>query len=184
MSDENITSKTQASAPALDPARVEHLRRRLLSEQNFPLGLLGGIVAAGAGAGIWAGITLATGYQIGFMALGVGLLVGYTVRAAGKGVTNMFGVVSASLSLLGCAVGNLLAVTALAAQHQGMAFWSAVSLLNPALVQELMVAFFSPIDLLFYGIAVYEGYRLAFRQITSDEFEQVLPDRNPARRAA
>ena len=32
-----------------------------------------------------------------------------------------------------------------------------------------MVVTFSPIDLLFYGIAVYEGYKLSFRQIGLDD---------------
>jgi hypothetical protein len=32
-----------------------------------------------------------------------------------------------------------------------------------------MTANFSPIDLLFYGIAIYEGYKLSFRQVTEDE---------------
>jgi hypothetical protein len=34
---------------------------------------------------------------------------------------------------------------------------------------DLMKATFSPIDLLFYGIAVYEGYRFSFRQVTPEE---------------
>jgi hypothetical protein len=34
------------------------------------------------------------------------------------------------------------------------------------MVPELMLEAFSPMDLLFYGIAVYEGYKFFFRQIT------------------
>jgi len=32
---------------------------------------------------------------------------------------------------------------------------------------------FSPIDLLFYGIAIYEGYKLAVRQVTDEEMASV-----------
>ncbi len=41
------------------------------------------IVAALIGAVIWAGITYATGYQIGFMAIGMGALVGAGVKFGG-----------------------------------------------------------------------------------------------------
>ena len=37
-----------------------------------------------------------------------------------------------------------------------------------------MTITFSPIDLLFYGLAIYEGYKLSFRQITRDELERAM----------
>jgi hypothetical protein len=37
-----------------------------------------------------------------------------------------------------------------------------------------MKAFFSPMDLVFYAIAVYEGYKLSFRQVTQDELSEML----------
>ena len=39
---------------------------------------------------------------------------------------------------------------------------------------ELMVATFSPMDLVFYGIAVWEGWRVSFRQVTPEELERML----------
>ncbi len=126
------------------------------------------------GAGVWAGVTVVSGYQIGFMAIGIGFLVGFAVRSLGKGITSTFGVLGAALSLLGCALGNLLAVTALVAREQGVAFLDAVSQLSPSLIQELMVAFFSPMDLLFYAIALYYGYKLAFRQLTEEDLQRML----------
>ena len=174
MTDEVTPQETQASAPELDPAQIEYIRQRLDSEQNLPLALAAGGAASLAGAAVWAGVTVVTGFQIGFMAIGVGFLVAFAVRSLGKGVTNTFGIVGAFWSLIGCALGNLLAVTALVAREQGVPFGSAVSQLNWDLIQQLMVAFFSPMDLLFYGIALYYGYRLAFRRLTGEELEQML----------
>jgi hypothetical protein len=37
------------------------------------------------------------------------------------------------------------------------------------MVPEVMMDAFSPMDLLFYGIAIYEGYKFSFRQITEEE---------------
>jgi len=67
------------------------------------------------------------------------------------------------LSLLGCAGGNLLAICGVIARQEGVPFLELVSRLDPGVAQGLMVATFSPMDLLFYGIAVWEGYRLSFR---------------------
>lgn len=174
MSDEAGPPEAQGEAPGLDPAQLAYLQQRLESEQNLPLGALAGAAASLVGAGLWAAITVATGYQIGFMAIGVGFLVGYAIRSLGKGVTSVFGVVGAVLSLVGCALGNLAAVTALVAREQGVGLLTALPQLTPQMAQQLMVTFFSPMDLLFYAIAVYEGYRLSFRQIRPEELERML----------
>ena len=174
MSDEISGESTHAEEPALDPAQAEYLRNRLLSEQNLLAGALGGIVASIGGAVVWAAVTVGTGYQIGFMAIGVGLLVGYSVRFLGKGITPPFGVVGGALALIGCAVGNLLAVTAIIAGSDGVPLLEALPQLTPGLAWNLMVASFSPMDLLFYAIAVYEGYKLSFRQISQQELGEML----------
>lgn len=158
----------------LDPSQIQYLRQRLESEQNLLLALVGGLAAALLGAGVWAGITVVSEYQIGFMAIGIGFLVGFAVRSLGKGITSMFGVLGAALSLFGCALGNLLAVTAIVARQQGVAFLDALSQLDPDLIQQLMVAFFGPIDLLFYAIALYYGYKLSFRQVTETDLQRML----------
>ena len=94
-----------------------------LPESNLTLAILGGVVAALIGAAIWAVITVKTGYQVGFMAIGVGLLVGFTVRHLGKGATPAFGAVGALLSLAGCVAGNVLAIAGFIAQEEGQPFF-------------------------------------------------------------
>jgi len=157
------------------PAEMQFAVEQLRSQQNLIGGVLAGAVAAAAGAGAWAAVTVATGYQIGWMAIGVGFLVGYAVRLAGKGVDATFGFAGAVLALLGCAVGNLLTVCAVVAAQEDMAIMEILVQLTPGLVQELMVATFSPMDLLFYAIAVYEGYKLSFRQLSPEELGALLP---------
>lgn len=164
----------EAEAPTLDPAQVAYLEQRLQSEQNLPLGAIAGAAAALVGAAAWAGITVATGYQIGFMAIGVGFLVGFAVRIAGRGVSTPFGVIGAVLALAGCALGNLLAVTAIVAAANDVSLLEALPQLDFPLVRELMVATFGYMDLLFYGIAVYEGYRLSFRELGAGEVQSML----------
>lgn len=42
-------------------------------------------------------------------------------------------------------------------------------LTHPAVAIELLKATMSPMDFVFYGIAVYEGYKFSFREITAEE---------------
>jgi hypothetical protein len=128
-------------------------------------GALGGSVAAAIGAVAWAAVTVATGYQIGWMAVAIGVLVGLAVRTLGKGIDPIFGVVGAGLALLGCALGNLLTIAAMIASENAVPILTVVGGLDAELVTELMVATFAPMDLVFYGIAIYEGYKLSLRPL-------------------
>jgi len=137
----------------------------LLQEQNFPLAVLAGVVAALVGAGIWAGVTIVTGYQIGYMAIGVGFLVAMAIRVAGKGLSRIYQILGAGLSLAGCLIGNFITVYYYIGQTEGLGFFEVMTLINPAAIPEVMMSTFSAMDLLFYGIDIDEGYRLSLRQL-------------------
>ena len=139
--------------------QIESLR----SEQNLVGGISAGLVAAVAGASAWAAITAATEYQIGWMAIGVGFLVGFAMKTVGKGIDPIFGYAGAALSLIGCALGNYFTVAWFVSAQEGIGFLELLSSLGPAEIVELMSLTFDPMDLLFYGIAVYFGYRYSFR---------------------
>jgi len=129
--------------------------------ENLPMGFMAGLVAAAVGAGLWALITIVTTYQIGWMAVGVGFLVGWAVRVAGKGTHSAFGVVGAALALGGCAAGNLLAVMLIAARQFEVPLLAVFTRLTPDVVYSLMESTFRPMHVLFYFIAIYEGYRFS-----------------------
>lgn len=165
-----------AEIPQIDPAKARQVYEDLVSRQNLMLGIVGGFVMAIAGALIWAIVTVASGFQIGWMAIGVGFLVGMGVRYLGRGLTKSFGIAGAIFSLLGCLLGNILAVSAMTAQQfdEPMVEIVLSILSQPAIVGELLVATFSPMDLLFYGIAVMQGYRLSFREVTDEDLEKLM----------
>ncbi len=123
-------------------------------------------------------ITSKTGFQIGWMAVGVGFVVGYAIRVVGKGVDEYFGIIGAALALLGCVLGNVLAACAVMASQLYTPFFEVLGALDWRMAGELLVEWFSPIDLLFYGIALYEGYRLSFRQLSEEELLRVASDRS------
>ncbi|AZQ65392.1 hypothetical protein EI427_24585 [Flammeovirga pectinis] len=146
-----------------------HFMEQIKLDQNLPMAFIGGLIAAVIGGIAWAAITVATDYQIGYMAVAVGLLVGYTTRLFGKGVDQIFGIVGAAMALLGCVLGNFMTIIWLVANEQGMTIVETLTLIDFTLIPEIMTSTFNPMDIIFYGIALYEGYKFSFRQISEDE---------------
>src|SRR4029078_7954573 len=85
----------------------------LFPEKKLLLGGLAGLAAAIIGAIIWAVVTVTAKYQIGWMAVGVGVLVGVALRIGNGG--KAFGILGAFLALFGCILGSYFSLIALAA---------------------------------------------------------------------
>jgi hypothetical protein len=133
--------------------------------RNLGFGVAAGTGAALIGAVLWAVVTAVTHYKIGWMAVGVGALVGIVVRATGKGRSNIFGIAGAIISLFGCVAGNFLAVVIMASNQESVPLLELLSRTTPSLFVAVMTETFSPMDLLFYGLAVYEGFRFSIVRV-------------------
>jgi phosphate/sulfate permease len=156
------------------PARVMS-DIRIHSEANdfaesLPKGILGGVIAALLAAILWGIITGITKWQIGWMAVGVGALVGFGVRRFGRGTSSKFGFVGATLSLSGCLVGKLLAYCIIDASKMDISLaQTALYIVNePGAILEILYASFGPMDFLFYTIALYQGYRFSFSNVANE----------------
>lgn len=165
----------EGETPQIDPTKLDQLMRAKREEQSLTLAILGGLLASVAAAAIWAAITYTTSFQIGFMAIGVGFLVGYAVKFFGNGMTSTFGIVGAAFALFGCLFGNLLASLIGLSQVEdssvGLVIWAVLT--SPGIVPAIMKETFSPIDLLFYAIAIYQGYKLSFGGLTQEEMASI-----------
>ena len=170
---EHPQKTNEAEPPAIDEMKMQMLMNRLKENQNLSMGILGGFVAALAGASVWAIITAITGYQIGFMAIGVGFLVGFAVRYLGQGVDQVYGFIVGGLSLVGCLLGNVLKACIFYAEAEAIPFMDVVGALDFSIAFEILVETFSPMDILFYGIAIYYGYKSSFRHFTEEELRGV-----------
>jgi hypothetical protein len=93
----------------------------LFPEKNLLLGGLAGLAAAIVGAVIWAVITVTTDHQIGWMAIGVGALVGFALRIGNGGKT--FGILGALFALFGCVLGNYFSLIAFASTKEHVGFF-------------------------------------------------------------
>jgi len=75
-------------------------------EQNYNSALITGIASGLVGAILWAFITVITNYQIGYMAIAIGFMIGLTMRYFGKGVDQIFGITGGIIAIISCLLGN------------------------------------------------------------------------------
>lgn len=150
MMDSSITS-TQPAIEQLD------------NQPSLLMGLIGGTLAMVASAIVWGAISYFTEYQIGWMAIGVGFLVGVAIKFFGKGKSITFGLSGAILALVGCLLGNLIFYSGILAHEEGVSFLRVFFLLlfSPAAAIEVFSVAFSFMDLLFYALAAYAGFSTA-----------------------
>src|SRR5215469_8288748 len=132
-------------------------------KESFLAVLAVGIAAMLAGAALWALVTVLTQSELGLMAIAVGFMVGFGIQKFRKRPDRRFGILGAVLALLGCVLGNVFSLEILLAQKYGVPLEQALSRIDIALVAQLLTAGFHPMDLLFYAIAVYEGYKFSSR---------------------
>ena len=159
--DEELEKMAPTPRPEDYTAQLD--RKQLLAEQNLPKGLLLGILACLVGAVAWCLISVSTGYQIGYMAIGVGFLVGYAMRQ-GKGVTPIFGIIGAALALVSCVLGDFFSIIGLIAKEYEISYWEVFTGFEVIEMISMVVDNLASMTALFYCIALYEGYKLSFRE--------------------
>ena len=94
------TASRLAEVPAEQASEVE------FSSNMSPEAFMGAVGAALLGAAIWGGIAYLTGYEVGYVAWGIGFIVGFGAKALGaKGHTA--GVICAGLALLSIFTGKM-----------------------------------------------------------------------------
>lgn len=143
------------------------------SEQELPKAIITGIIVGVIGALLWGTITVVTGYQIGYMALAIGAGVGLSMRFIGKGIDQIFGFSGGIIALLSCLLGNFFSIIGFIANSEGLGYFETLGLFDYSQLIPIMTETFSPMDLLFYGIAAFEGYKFSFRTFTEKDLYEL-----------
>ncbi|WP_321515645.1 hypothetical protein [Marinifilum fragile] len=153
----------------LTEEQVEKLRM----EQNLAMAIIAGSFVGIVGAILWGMITVATNYQIGYMALAIGAGVGFSMRYTGKGMDQVFGISGGIIAILSCVLGNFFSIIGYVANAEGLTLMQTLVMFDYSLTLDVMMETFSVMDILFYGIAGYEGYKFAFRKITEEQLAEL-----------
>ena len=149
--------------PKPDDFPVSMSREQLLAEENLPKGVLLAVIACLIGAVAWGLVSVSTGRQVGLMAIAIGFLVGFAMRQ-GKGVRPIFGIIGAALSLISCVLGDFFSIIGIAAQSWEVSYAEVLTTADYGEIFSLMAKNIASMTALFYGIAIYEGFKISFRK--------------------
>jgi hypothetical protein len=124
-----------------------------------------GLVAAIVGGIVWGLIVKWTDYEVGFVAWGIGFLVGIAVLAATRGARGpVFQIVAVVCALVGILVGKYLSFAwvlqeVAERETQGAIEISVLSMDTVDLFRDELDTVFDWIDILWVGLAVYTAWR-------------------------
>ena len=169
--DETVKAKPLDDKEGLRPGEIKQslspeIIEKLRLEQNLMSGIVSGLAVGIAGAILWGIITVATKFQIGYMALAIGAGVGFTIRKFGNGIDQIFGYWGAGISFFSVLLGNFLSIIGFITNSEGLGYFETLLAFDYSYLPQVMKETFSLIDLLFYVIAMFEGYKFSFRKIT------------------
>lgn len=123
-----------------------------------------GLVSALICAAIWAGVAVATEKQFAIIAILVGLAVGFCVRLVAKGSLELHGIIACVFTLIACIMGDFFTALSFVASHEGVPFMEAVMYFDYSYAFDLWFEIVDVMTVLFYGVAVYEAYKIVTKR--------------------
>jgi len=159
----------------LDPIKVEMYLQQMRERQNLARGIGAGAVAAVLSAFGWVLIALITRHHLGLAALGVGYVVGYAIREYGLGMEPPFRVAGALLSLLGCLLGDVLELALGTSLAMDISVLQALhrEFMDRTALAETYAAIFRPMEIIFFCIAAFEGYKFSRRKLRLQDMKDL-----------
>lgn len=167
----------EKSPRELDPqqAAVDELREYYKGEQNLPVGVAAGVFTGIAGAIPWALISFLVDRSINWMAVLLGVLIGWSIRETGRGVEKKFGIFGAFITFICILFANILAAAMFIAKTEAISLLKVISGMveHPGMVVDTIKIMFSPFDIVYFLLALGAGYYFAFRRITTADLKRV-----------
>ncbi len=151
--------------PCFDQLTAEHHHAITAqsTDVNYAMGLVGGVLGGVLGALVWWGFTVATNIAFGLIAVVIGI-------AVGKGVTLLSGnkrhlnlqIMAVGLSVLSFVYASFLVNRSfIQAAFEADGTPVEIPLLpSTEMFIDVVKAGFSPIDLLFLGVVLYEAWKI------------------------
>ncbi len=139
---------------------IEEQLQQQSGELNLPLAIGAGLAAAALGAGVWYGLVVVSNSKLGLVAIGVGWLIGRALFwGAGNKGAMVLQITGGVLALLAIVAGEYLILNHFVrASLEDFTGWLTLGQffeLYPQVLAEKGSWF---MDVIFYLIAIYEGY--------------------------
>ena len=145
------------------------LAEKLISEEDFAAAVIIGAVATLLAAAAY-GITVATwAFSSGFAAAVIGIVIGLSMRFLGRGISTKFSVVATAYTIIGCVLGILFRVVVELAVASATSPFDVLRNQSLSNLAERSVHYFSPVDLVYWFVAVFCAVFLAKRSLSRSE---------------
>ena len=149
--------RTMTNRP-LEPASHPISSVGRFAQPNLAAGVVAGLLAGVLGAVLWGGFTALTHFRIGYLALGIGVLVGYAIVQVGQVRTVAVGVTAAVITLVACAAGDTGSIYFQAAHESHLSVGTLLSVSNPFTVFREDISH-NAFGLVFFAIAAWAAFR-------------------------
>ena len=107
-------TNNQEEPSSYDTIKYKQYMQECQDNQSLFKAIFFGFFASLLAASLWALVVVITNYQIGYMAIVVGFIVGITVKYMGKGIDTIYGIIGALLAVFSCILGDFLSTAYLA----------------------------------------------------------------------
>jgi hypothetical protein len=169
--DETEPEKTLDNHFILKPDEIKakahpKIYEKIINDQDFIKAIFYALFASVIGAIIWALIAVIINMKFGIVAIGIGALVGFTIKTYGKGITINYAILGSIISLFGCVLGNFLIVVAFASKEMHTTFFHLFNQVPLSRIPQIMWDTTQIEDFIFYAITIYEGFRFATVKFT------------------
>ena len=145
------------------------LADKLISEQNFAAAVIVGAVATLLAAAAYGIIVATWAFSYGFVAAGVGIVIGLSMQFLGRGISMNFAVVATVYAIVGCVLGNLFRVIIELAQANATSPIDVLRNDSLSVLAEWSVSDVSFVDLVYWFVAVFCAVFLAKRSLSRSE---------------
>lgn len=158
-------SDHQTPDPSTQPV-IPDLRQAARDRQSVLLAVVGGLGGAIVSTGVWVLVFALTGFNTFLFAFLVGIVVGLSTWALGRGCSPSYGLIGAALAIGSTMLAYVLIVQMIQATNAQTPFFTQLTSQSPvAWFQAYFQGSFVPLHLFAYIIAGLEGYSLAFRKV-------------------
>ena len=143
------------------------LKQKILSEQSLTNAIVVGVMASVFAAIAWASIVIGTGFQVSWIAVGIGFIVGKSVWLAGRGVREVFGIIGSGCAGFSIVLGQYLVVVYIVSEMKDLSIMTVIFSLNPIEIIGKIIGSWSIFDMLFVVCALGAGFICSYKSVVA-----------------
>lgn len=145
------------------------LAEKLLSEQNFTAAVIAGAVATLIAAAAYAITVTMWPFAYGFVAVGIGIVIGLWMQFVGRGISMKFSIAAVVYTITGCALGNLFVVIIELAQGLEISPIDIIRNDSLSMLAKRSLSGISFVDLVYVFVAVFAAVFFAKRPLSREQ---------------